>query len=97
MPTSFPSLVSLGEPMIEFNRPRDGDGRTTMGCKGSAATRPAPRSRQRRAHRSVTSPASAEDWMGEAFLALWRAEGVDATQYVRRPSKRATGVTSSPR
>ena len=27
---SFPALVSLGEPMIEFNRPRDGDGRTWL-------------------------------------------------------------------
>src|SRR5215468_12785881 len=40
--------------------------------------------------RPATSQAS--DWMGDAFLELWRAEGVDASR-VRRHASAPTGVS----
>lgn len=87
---SFPALVSLGEPMIEFNRPRDGDGRTWLqGFGGDTSNATIAAARQGASVGYLTS--LGEDWMGEAFLALWRAEGVDATHVRRHPSA-PTGV-----
>lgn len=89
MPFS-PALVSLGEPMIEFNRPRNGDGRTWLqGFGGDTSNAAIAAARQGASVGYLTS--LGEDWMGEAFLALWRAEGVDATQVRRHPTA-PTGV-----
>jgi 2-dehydro-3-deoxygluconokinase len=89
MPTS-PALVSLGEPMIEFNRPRNGDGRTWLqGFGGDTSNAAIAAARQGASVGYLTS--LGEDWMGEAFLALWRTEGVDATR-VRRHRTAPTGV-----
>lgn len=89
MPAS-PALVSLGEPMIEFNRPRDSDGRTWLqGFGGDTSNAAIAAARQGASVGYLTS--LGEDWMGEAFLALWRTEGVDAT-HVRRHPTAPTGV-----
>ena len=89
MPSS-PALVSLGEPMIEFNRPRNGDGRTWLqGFGGDTSNAAIAAARQGATVGYLTS--LGEDWMGEAFLELWRAEGVDAS-CVRRHPTAPTGV-----
>lgn len=88
--TSSPALVSLGEPMIEFNRPRSGDGRTWLqGFGGDTSNAAIAAARQGASVGYLTS--LGEDWMGEAFLALWRAESVDATCVCRHPTA-PTGV-----
>jgi len=89
MPSS-PALVSVGEPMIEFNRPRDGDGRTWLqGFGGDTSNAAIAAARQGASAGYLTS--LGEDWMGEAFLELWRTEGVDATHVHRHPTA-PTGV-----
>lgn len=89
MPAS-PALVSLGEPMIEFNRPRNGDGLTWLqGFGGDTSNAAIAAARQGASVGYLTS--LGEDWMGAAFLDLWRAEGVDAT-HVRRHPTAPTGV-----
>lgn len=87
---SSPALVSLGEPMIEFNRPRNGDGRTWLqGFGGDTSNAAIAAARQGASVGYLTS--LGEDWMGEAFLDLWRAEGVETT-HVRRHPTAPTGV-----
>jgi 2-dehydro-3-deoxygluconokinase len=89
MPAS-PALVSLGEPMIEFNRPRNGDGRTWLqGFGGDTSNAAIAAARQGASVGYLTS--LGEDWMGAAFLDLWRAEGVDAAHVQRHPTA-PTGV-----
>ena len=89
--SNSPDIVSMGEPLIEFNRPKEGDGRTWLQGFGGdsqnvviAATRQGVRSGY------VTS--LGQDWMGDAFLDLWKAEGLDASRVTRHPTA-PTGVS----
>ncbi|MFO1082448.1 MAG: sugar kinase [Reyranellaceae bacterium] len=88
---SSPALVSLGEPLIEFNRPKDGDGRTWLqGFGGDSQNVAIAAARQGATAGYLTSVG--EDWMGDAFLELWRSEGVDASRVTRHPTA-PTGVS----
>lgn len=88
---SSPSLLSLGEPLIEFNRPRDGDGRTWLqGFGGDSQNVVIAAARQGASTGYLTS--LGEDWMGDAFLDLWRTEAVDTRHVLRHPTA-PTGVS----
>ena len=86
-----PAIVCLGEPLIEFNRPREGDGRTWLqGFGGDSQNVAIAAARQGTSTGYLTSVG--EDWMGDAFLALWKTEGVDASRVTRHPTA-PTGVS----
>ncbi len=88
--STSPALVCLGEPMIEFNRPRDSDGVTWLqGFGGDTSNAAIAAARQGADAGYLTS--LGKDWMGDAFLALWKAEGVDVSTVVRHDSA-PTGV-----
>ena len=90
MPNS-PAIVSLGEPLIEFNRPKEGDGRTWLqGFGGDSQNVVIAAARQGVRTGYLTSVG--QDWMGDAFLDLWKAEGVDASRVARHPTA-PTGVS----
>jgi len=89
--STSPAIVSLGEPLIEFNRPREGDGRTWLqGFGGDSQNVAIAAARQGVSTGYITSVGA--DWMGDAFLALWKAEGVDASRVTRHASA-PTGVS----
>ena len=89
--STSPALVCLGEPLIEFNRPREGDGRTWLqGFGGDSQNVAIAAARQGAPAGYLTS--LGQDWMGDAFLDLWRSEGVDASRVSRHPSA-PTGVS----
>jgi 2-dehydro-3-deoxygluconokinase len=89
--TASPALVSLGEPLIEFNRPKEGDGRTWLqGFGGDSQNVAIAAARQGALAGYITCLGA--DWMGDAFLELWEAEGVDASRVTRHPSA-PTGVS----
>jgi len=86
-----PSIVSLGEPLIEFNRPKEGDGRTWLqGFGGDSQNVAIAASRQGATAGYLTS--LGQDWMGDAFLDLWKSEGLDASGVGRHPTA-PTGVS----
>jgi 2-dehydro-3-deoxygluconokinase len=86
-----PSIVSLGEPLIEFNRPKEGDGRTWLqGFGGDSQNAAIAAIRQGATAGYLTS--LGQDWMGDAFLDLWKAEGLDASRVERHPTA-PTGVS----
>ena len=89
--SNSPSIVSIGEPLIEFNRPKEGDGRTWLqGFGGDSQNVVIAASRQGGRSGYVTS--LGQDWMGDAFLGLWKAEGLDASRVTRHPTA-PTGVS----
>ena len=89
--TSSPDIVCLGEPLIEFNRPKEGDGRTWLqGFGGDSQNVAIAAARQGASAGYLTSVG--QDWMGDAFLDLWKSEGVDASRVTRHPTA-ATGVS----
>ena len=89
--STAPSIVCLGEPLIEFNRPREGDGLTWLqGFGGDSQNVAIAAARQGASAGYVTS--LGQDWMGDAFLDLWKAEGVDASKVSRHPTA-PTGVS----
>ena len=89
--STSPALVCLGEPLIEFNRPREGDGRTWLqGFGGDSQNVAIAAARQGASAGYLTS--LGQDWMGDAFLELWQSEGVDASRVSRHPSA-PTGVS----
>ncbi|MFZ5783804.1 MAG: sugar kinase [Pseudomonadota bacterium] len=89
--STSPDLVSIGEPLIEFNRPREGDGRTWLqGFGGDSQNVAIAAARQGARAGYLTS--LGQDWMGDAFLELWQAEGVDASRVSRHPTA-PTGVS----
>lgn len=89
--TSTPAIVCLGEPLIEFNRPHDGDGRTWLqGFGGDSQNVAIAAARQGASTGYLTNVGL--DWMGDAFLELWKSEGVDASEVVRHPTA-PTGVS----
>lgn len=86
-----PDIVSMGEPLIEFNRPKEGDGRTWLqGFGGDSQNVAIAASRQGARAGYVTS--LGQDWMGDAFLDLWKQEGLDASRVTRHPTA-PTGVS----
>jgi 2-dehydro-3-deoxygluconokinase len=88
--STSPALICLGEPMIEFNRPREGDGMTWLqGFGGDTSNAAIAAARQGASVGYLTS--LGKDWMGDAFLALWKTEGVDASQVVLH-ERAPTGV-----
>lgn len=89
--TRIPDIVCLGEPLIEFNRPKEGDGRTWLqGFGGDSQNVAIAAARQGASAGYVTS--LGQDWMGDAFMDLWKAEGVDASRVARHPTA-PTGVS----
>lgn len=89
--STSPAIVSIGEPLIEFNRPREGDGRTWLqGFGGDSQNVAIAASRQGATAGYITSVG--QDWMGDAFLDLWKAEGLDTSCVSRHPSA-PTGVS----
>lgn len=89
--STSPALVSIGEPLIEFNRPRESDGRTWLqGFGGDSQNVAIAAARQGADAGYITSVG--QDWMGDAFLELWKAEGVDASRVTRHPTA-PTGVS----
>ncbi len=89
--STSPSIISLGEPLIEFNRPREGDGRTWLqGFGGDSQNVAIAAARQGVSAGYLTS--LGQDWMGDAFIELWQAEGVDASRVIRHPTA-PTGVS----
>lgn len=89
--TASPDIVCLGEPLIEFNRPKEGDGRTWLqGFGGDSQNVAIAAARQGASTGYLTS--LGQDWMGDAFMDLWKAEGVDASRVTRHPTA-PTGVS----
>ncbi|MBS0520336.1 MAG: sugar kinase [Proteobacteria bacterium] len=89
--TASPAIIALGEPLIEFNRPRGGDGRTWLqGFGGDSQNVAIAAARQGASAGYLTSLGL--DWMGDAFLDLWKTEGVDASHVMRHPTA-PTGVS----
>ena len=88
--STFPALVGLGEPMIEFNRPRVGDGRTWLQDFGGDTSNAIIGAARQGADAGYLTSLG-RDWMGDAFLELWLTEGVD-TSGVRRHPAAPTGV-----
>jgi 2-dehydro-3-deoxygluconokinase len=89
--STSPAVVSIGEPLIEFNRPREGDGRTWLqGFGGDSQNAAIAAARQGAAAGYITS--LGQDWMGDAFLDLWKSEGLDASRVSRHPTA-PTGVS----
>jgi 2-dehydro-3-deoxygluconokinase len=89
--STSPALVSIGEPLIEFNRPREGDGRTWLqGFGGDSQNVAIAAARQGAAAGYITS--LGQDWMGDAFLDMWKSEGLDASRVSRHPTA-PTGVS----
>ena len=81
----MPDLVCLGEPMIEFNRQKPGaDGRVHWleGHGGDTSNVAITAARQGASAGYVTAIGS--DPFGDALIALWTAEGVDASAVIRR-------------
>jgi 2-dehydro-3-deoxygluconokinase len=88
--STFPALIGLGEPMIEFNRPRELDGKTWIqGFGGDTSNATIAAARQGASAGYLTS--LGKDWMGDTFMALWKSEGIDAS-CVRRHPMAPTGV-----
>ena len=91
--STSPALVSIGEPLIEFNRPREGDGRTWLqGFGGDLQNVAIAAARQGSSAGYITS--LGQDWMGDAFLELWQSEGVDASRVSRHPTRRPASASS---
>ncbi|MBY0317844.1 MAG: sugar kinase [Reyranella sp.] len=89
--STSPALVSIGEPLIEFNRPKEGDGRTWLqGFGGDSQNVAIAAVRQGASAGYVTS--LGQDWMGDAFLELWQSEGLDASRVSRHPTA-PTGIS----
>src|SRR5262245_36473499 len=89
--STSPALVCLGEPLIEFNRPKEGDGRAWLqGFGGDSQNVAIAAARQGASAGYITS--LGQDWMGDAFLELWQAEGLDASRVSRHPTA-PTGVS----
>lgn len=81
----MPDLVCLGEPMIEFNRQKPGaDGRVHWleGHGGDTSNCAIAAARQGASAGYVT--AIGRDPFGDSLMALWAAEGIDASAVVRR-------------
>jgi len=76
-----PEIVCLGEPMLEFNR--QADGRYLAGHGGDTSNCAIAAARQGASVGYLTCLGN--DAFGDSFMALWAAEGVDASQVCREP------------
>lgn len=86
----FPDLVSIGEPLVEFSRLREGDGQTWLqGFGGDTSNAAIAASRQGARAGYITGVGA--DMFGDAFVELWQRETVDTAQ-VRRDARAFTGV-----
>lgn len=88
----MPDVVCLGEPMIEFNRQPPGpDGRVHWleGHGGDTSNCAIAAARQGASAGYIT--AIGTDPFGDALMALWKAEGVDASAVLRR-KEAPTGI-----
>jgi len=89
--STSPDIVSLGEPLIEFNRPKEGNGFTWLqGFGGDSQNVAIAAARQGASAGYLTSVG--QDWMGDAFLELWKSEGVDSSRVTRHETA-PTGVS----
>ena len=85
-------LLCMGEPMLEFNQlPPQADGRRLYleGCGGDTSNAAVAASRHGASVGYIT--ALGRDFAGDAFMALWAQERVDAST-VRRSEQHPTGV-----
>ena len=85
-------LLCMGEPMLEFNQlPPQPDGRRLYleGCGGDTSNAAVAASRHGASVGYIT--ALGRDFAGDAFMALWAQERVDAST-VRRSEQHPTGV-----
>lgn len=78
----MPSLVCLGEPMVEFNQTRPGEPNWLQGFGGDTSNAAIAASRQGASVGYLT--ALGEDPFGDLFIELWRREGVDCSCVQRR-------------
>ena len=74
---SAADIVSIGEPMVEFNQTKPGDPHYLQGFGGDSSNMSiaAARSGARAAYFTRVG----DDEFGRVFLALWKAEGVDSS------------------
>ncbi len=75
-----PDIICLGEPMLEFNQ--QPDGRYLAGHGGDTSNTAIAAARQGARVGYLTHLGA--DAFGDSFMALWAAEGVDASHVVRR-------------
>ena len=69
-------IVAIGEPMVEFNQTRPGEPSYLQGFGGDSSNMIIAAART--GARTAYATRLGEDEFGRMFLALWRAEGVDA-------------------
>ncbi len=77
MPDSNPDILSIGEPMVEFNQTRPGEPVYLQGFGGDTSNAIIAAARQ--GARTAYLTRLGDDEFGRMFLALWQAEGVDAS------------------
>jgi 2-dehydro-3-deoxygluconokinase len=82
-------VVSIGEPMVEFNQTRPGEPHYLQGYGGDTSNMAIAAARS--GARAGTITRVGDDEFGRMFLALWRAEGVD-TRGVALDAEAHTGV-----
>ena len=82
-------IVSIGEPMVEFNQTRPGDPHYLQGYGGDTSNMVIAAARSGARTGYVTR--IGDDEFGRMFFALWRAEGVD-TRGVALDAGAHTGV-----
>ena len=76
-------VVSIGEPMVEFNQTRRGDPSYLQGFGGDSSNMSIAAARQGARTAYVTR--LGDDEFGRMFLALWKQEGVDASRVIIDP------------
>lgn len=82
-------IICIGEPLLEFNERRGEAGLFLQGFGGDTSNAAVAAARQGARVGYVTG--LGEDAFGEAFLAMWRAEGIDARHVWRDPAA-PTGI-----
>lgn len=74
---STPDVLSIGEPMVEFNQTRPGEPSYLQGFGGDTSNMIIAAARQ--GARTAYATRIGDDAFGRMFLRLWREEGVDAS------------------
>ena len=82
-------IVSIGEPMVEFNQTRPGEPQYLQGFGGDTSNMLIAAARQ--GARTAYATRIGEDAFGRMFLALWREEGIDTSGVAIDPQAH-TGV-----
>jgi 2-dehydro-3-deoxygluconokinase len=88
MDSTQPAIVSLGEPLLEFNQDKQ-DGRYLTGHGGDTSNAAIAAARAG-AHVGYLTRLGADEF-GDSFMQLWESEGVDAS-YVQRDPVAHTGI-----